>query len=43
MRAIEADDSLPEYCLSLGTDDKVTFYVRDTRRLVQSLANHGNA
>jgi len=43
VRAIEADDSLPEYRLSLGTDDKVTFYARDTRRLVQSLANQGNA
>lgn len=43
VRAIEADDSLPAYRLSLGADDKVTFYVRDTRRLVQSLASQGNA
>lgn len=43
VRSIEADDSLPEYRLSLGADDKVTFYVRDTRRLVQSLASRGAA
>jgi hypothetical protein len=39
VRAIEADNSLPEYRLSMGADDKVTFYVRDTRHLVQSLAS----
>ena len=43
VRAIEADDSLPAYRLSLGADDNVTFYVRDTRRLVQSLVSQGNA
>lgn len=29
VRAIEADDSLPEYRLVVGSNDKVTFYVRD--------------
>ena len=29
VRAIEADDSLPEYRMVVGQDDKVTFYVRD--------------
>lgn len=38
VRAIEADDSLPEYRLSLGADDHVTFYTRDPQRLVRSLA-----
>lgn len=38
IRAIEKDDSLPEYHLTLGHDDKVTFYVRDQKRLVRSLA-----
>lgn len=42
VRAIEADDSLPEYRLSLRAD-KVTFYVRDTGHLVQSLASRGTA
>jgi len=41
VRAIEADDSLPEYRLSLGVNDKATFYVRDTCRLVTSLASQG--
>jgi plasmid replication initiation protein len=43
VRAIEADDSLPEYRLSLGVNDKATFYVRDTRHLVQSIASQGFA
>lgn len=38
VRTIQADDSLPEYRLSLGTDDRVTFYTRDPQRLVRSLA-----
>ena len=42
VRAIEADDSLPEYRLYLRAD-KVTFYVRDTGHLVQSLASQGTA
>lgn len=37
--AIEADDSLPEYRIMLGHDDKVTFYVRDRARLTRSLSN----
>lgn len=39
VRAIQDDDSLPEYRLSLGADDKVTFYTRDMARLVNSLAS----
>lgn len=38
IRTIQADDSLPEYRLSLGLDDKVTFYTRDLKRLAQNLA-----
>lgn len=38
VRAIEADDSLPEYRFVVGHDDKVTFYVRDGARLVRGLA-----
>ncbi|MNY12306.1 Replication initiator protein A [compost metagenome] len=38
VRTIQADDSLPEYRLSLGTNDRVTFYTRDAQRLVRSLA-----
>lgn len=37
VRGIETDNSLPEYRLSLSQDDKVTFYVRDTARLVRSI------
>jgi hypothetical protein len=37
VRAIEADDSLPEYRLVLGQDDKVTFYVRDGARLIRGI------
>jgi hypothetical protein len=38
IRVIEKDDSLPEYHLNLSHDDKVTFYVRDQKRLVRNLA-----
>ena len=38
LRAIQDDDSLPEYRFVLGHDDKVTFYVRDTQRLVRGIA-----
>lgn len=38
VRAIEADDSLPDYRFVVGHDDKVTFYVRDGARLVRGLA-----
>lgn len=37
VRAIEADDSLPEYRVILGQDDKVTFYVRDSARLIRGI------
>lgn len=37
VRAIEADDSLPEYRLSVSQDDKVTFYVRDSTRLIHGI------
>ncbi len=37
VRAIEIDDSLPEYRFVVGRDDKVTFYVRDGARLVRGL------
>jgi len=38
LRAIEAEDSLPEYRVMVGQDDKVTFYVRDGARLIRGLA-----
>jgi hypothetical protein len=38
LRAIQDDNSLPEYRFVLGHDDKVTFYVRDTQRLVRGIA-----
>ena len=38
LRAIQDDDSLPEYRFILGHDDKVTFYVRDTQRLARGIA-----
>ena len=38
VRAIEADNSLPEYRLVLNDDDTVTFHARDTKRLLASLA-----
>lgn len=37
VRAIEADDSLPEYRVVVGHDDKVTFYVRDGARLIRGI------
>jgi hypothetical protein len=36
VRAIEADNSLPEYRLVLGDDDTVTFHTRDAKRLLAS-------
>ncbi len=38
LRAIQDDDSLPEYRFVLGHDDRVIFYVRDTQQLVRSIA-----
>lgn len=38
LRAIQDDDSLPEYRFVLGHGDKVTFYVRDTQWLVRGIA-----
>ncbi len=38
LRAIQDDDSLPEYRFILGHDDKVTFYVRDAQRLARGIA-----
>jgi len=38
VRAIETDDSLPEYRLSLSLDDNVTFYVRDSARLARGIS-----
>ena len=38
VRAIEADDSLPEYRFVVGHDDKVTFYMRDGTRLIRGIA-----
>lgn len=37
VRAIEADDTLPEYRIVVGHDDKVTFYVRDGARLIRGI------
>jgi len=37
VRAIQADDSLPEYRFVLGDNDKVTFYVRDAQRLARGI------
>ncbi len=37
VRAIEADNSLPEYRLVLGDDDTVTFHTRDAKRMLASL------
>lgn len=42
VRAIESDGSLPEYRLSLGADDRVTFYVRDGTRLARGVAKRIN-
>ena len=38
VRAIEADNSLPEYRLVLNDDDTVTFHTRDAKRLLDSIA-----
>lgn len=38
VRAIAADDSLPEYRVMVGQDDKVTFYVRDNARLTRGIS-----
>lgn len=38
LRAIQDDNSLPEYRFILGHDDKATFYVRDTQRLARGIA-----
>jgi len=38
VRAIEADNSLPEYRLALNDDDTVTFRTRDAKRLLTSIA-----
>nr|WP_255457180.1 replication initiator protein A [Polaromonas sp. E19S] len=37
IRAIESDDSLPEYRMMLTQDDKVKFYVRDGGRLIRGI------
>jgi plasmid replication initiation protein len=37
LREIEAENSLPDYRFSLGSDDRVTFYTCDTQRLVRGL------
>lgn len=37
IRAIEEDDSLPEYRFILNEDDKVIFYIRQSSRLVAGL------
>lgn len=42
VRAIETDDSLPEYRVMVGQDDKVTFYVRDSARLTRGISNRVN-
>lgn len=39
VRGIEEDDSLPEYCLKLSSDDKVCFYARNTRLLLEEAKN----
>lgn len=38
VRAVQDDDSLPEYRLVLSLDDKVTFHVRDPQRLALGLS-----
>ena len=40
VRAIEANNSLPEYRFTLGIDDRITFYTRDSHRLIRSLTPH---
>jgi hypothetical protein len=37
VRAIEADNSLPEYHLVLNADDTVMFYTRDAKRLLDGI------
>lgn len=39
VRAIEADNSLPEYRLVLNCDDTVIFHTTNTRRLLTSIVN----
>ncbi|WP_296660071.1 replication initiator protein A [Rhodoferax sp.] len=38
VRDIETDNSLPEYRVMVGHDDKVTFYVRDGARLIRGIS-----
>ena len=38
VKAIEADNSLPEYKVLLGQDDKVTFYARDGARMIRGIS-----
>ena len=38
VRAIEVDNSLPEYRLVLNDDDTVTFHTKDAKRLLASIA-----
>lgn len=38
VRAIEADNSLPEYHFTVGDDDSVTFRALDTKKLLASIA-----
>lgn len=38
VRAIETDDSLPEYRVIVGNHDKVTFYVRDSAKLIRGIS-----
>ena len=40
IRAIEADDSLPEYRMMLADDDKVKFCARDDGRLIRGITKH---
>ena len=37
VRAIEADNSLPEYRLVLNDNDTVTFHTRDPKKLLASI------
>lgn len=40
VRAIEANNSLPEYRFTLEADDRIIFYTRDSHRLIRSLTPH---
>jgi len=40
IRAIEADNSLPEYCLVLNEDDIVVFHARDTNKLLTGIIKY---